>query len=106
MFETTAKGLAHKELQKKKLLSLYRKALTKVSRLKLKILQVDVRASFGVGDFSFYVTVFGVGGSGNVTFYAYGFREIGENEKNIAECLEAIKTDDFPKVAALAKAQR
>ena len=100
MFKTAEEEKAIEELREKQLLSLYRKVLTRLSKLNLKYLRVEARSCFGDNKLRFSITVFNASNN-NEHFCFYSFRDLSVSEKHVDEVILAIKTDDFQKIVAL-----
>lgn len=95
-FKTREEALILKEYKRSQLLNMYRKALTKVSNLKLGTLQVTASAGFAAEEFYFDITVFGE--ETNISLTIYDFWEVKQSQKLVDGFITAIKSGDFKKV--------
>jgi hypothetical protein len=83
----------------KELLSLYRKTLTTISKIKITTLQVDVSATFRQGEFRFHITIFDRIGN-NKSLDVYDFSDINRAKIAVRRVISVIKTDSFANVEA------
>ncbi|QOX79815.1 hypothetical protein FY034_13030 [Trichlorobacter lovleyi] len=98
-YKTREEALILKEYKRSQLLNMYRKALTKVSNLKLGTLQVTASAGFTADGFHFEINVFELNGT-NTSLTIYDFWELKQSQKLVDGFITAIKSGNFDKVQA------
>ncbi|MEH6451294.1 MAG: hypothetical protein V7765_21715 [Oleispira sp.] len=94
MFTTDKEQSILNEHKRKDMISLYRSLLSKISKLKLINLQVDLSVSF-TNDLRLGITVYDIVNSNNGTFNAYQFQEISAMKDDSEFVMSAIRTDNF-----------
>lgn len=92
-----------KKAKHKEMLSLYRKALTSVSKIKCINVRINIEARFCPDELHFNITVY-TKDIDNVGFDFYDFHSIEETTTNLNRAINVIKTDDFLKIKAAARA--
>jgi len=88
-----------KEYARKELLSLFKKSVTDINKLRLNNIKVSLSIDIHTDSLEFHVTAFN-DKSDNKTFSSYDFLDIDEIKKNLALFIREIKTDDFDKIKA------
>jgi hypothetical protein len=84
----------------KELLSLHRKSLTSLSKMKLVNLKVRSSTLFTSNDNDLEITVFRVDNH-NKSFNFYSFTDAKQTEENLECVINTIKLDDFEEIEAL-----
>ena len=84
-----------------KLLAIYKATVTKISKLRLRNIDVNITFAFSsdVSDDDFRITVFDKGGD-NGTFYFYGWKTEDKMKCLVDGAMATIKQDDFSKVTS------
>jgi hypothetical protein len=92
-------SIARPETSDKDLISLFRKALTSITKINLKNIEVMLDYKTGVihSQAMFNITVFDTNGS-NYSFSFYKFSSLEQNQENLGKAINAIKADSFDKV--------
>ncbi len=95
-----------KQKRKSEMLSIFKKALTVISKVTLKCTDVNMGTHFRINTpqptFDFYFTIFDANGQ-NVTFTFYDFYDLEAIKAGVDQVVKLIKLDDFKSVEPLGR---